>query len=125
MGGSDMQHSLELEIRDRLSAYLAGETSLHEFEDWFFPKTWDVDKLDDPALLDLVYQIKLDWAEFSNGDWSEKDLRDMLRSLVEKFTISSSPTKLVYGTSSKNLLYPSLSIRPGQSVGIKSSVVYV
>jgi hypothetical protein len=65
MGGSDMQHSLEFEIRDRLAAYLAGETSLHDFEDWFFPKTWDVDKLDDPALLDLVYQIKLDWAEFS------------------------------------------------------------
>ena len=85
-----MQHPLELEIRDRLSAYLAGETSLRDFEDWFFPKTWDVDKLDDPALLDLVYQIKLDWAEFSNGDWSEKDLRDMLKSLVEKFTISSS-----------------------------------
>jgi hypothetical protein len=52
MGGSDMQHSLELEIRDRLSAYLAGET--------------------------LVYQIKLDWAEFSNGDRSEKDLRDII-----------------------------------------------
>lgn len=119
-----MQHSLELEIRDRLSAYLAGEISLHDFEDWFFPKVWDVDRLDGPALLDLVYQIKLDWAEFSNGDWSEKELRSMLRSLVEKVTISSSSTKLVFGTSSKNLLYPPLAIRSDQSFGIKSSVVY-
>ena len=119
-----MQHPLELEIRDRLSAYLAKEISLRDFEDWFFPKTWDADKLDDPALLDLVYQIKLDWTEFSNGDWSEKELRSMLRSLVEKFTISSSPTKLVYGTSSKNLLYPPLVIRSDQSAVITSSVVY-
>lgn len=78
-----MQHSLELEIRDRLSAYLASEISLRDFENWFFPMTWDADKLDDPALLDLVYQIKLDWVEFSNGDWSEKELRSMLSSLVE------------------------------------------
>src|ERR1700694_4454681 len=124
MGGSDMQHSLEFEIRDRLLAYLAGEISLHDFEDWFFPKTWEVDKLGDPALLDLVYEIKLDWAEFSNGDWSEKELRSMLKSLAEKITISSSPTRLIYGTSSKNLPYSSLFIRSDQSVGIKSSVVH-
>ena len=119
-----MQHSLEFEIRDRLLAYLAGEISLHDFEDWFFPKTWEVDKLGDPALLDLVYEIKLDWAEFSNGDWSEKELRSMLKSLAEKITISSSPTRLIYGTSSKNLPYSSLFIRSDQSVGIKSSVVH-
>ncbi len=80
-----MKHPLELEIRDRLSAYLASEISLQDFEDWFFPKTWDVDKLDDPALLDPVYEIKLNWAEFSNGDWTEEELRSMLRPLVEKY----------------------------------------
>ena len=119
-----MQHPLELEIRDHLSAYLAKEISLRDFEDWFFPKTWDADKLDDPALLDLVYQIKLDWAEFSNGDWSETDFRNMLRSLTEKFTLSSSTTRVIYGTSSRNLQYPPLSIRSGLFVDIKSSVVY-
>lgn len=118
-----MQHPLELEIRDRLSAYLAGEISLHDFEDWFFPKTWDVDKLDEPALLDLVYRIKLDWAEFTNGDWSEKEFQSMLKSLAERFLISDFATNLVFGTSSKNLPSP-FSIRSGQSVGIKSSVVY-
>ncbi len=119
-----MQHPLELEIRDRLSAYLAKEISLRDFEDWFFPKTWDADKLDDPALLDLVYQIKLDWAEFSNGDWSETDFRNMLRSLTEKFTLSPSTTKVVYGTSSRNFRYPPLSIRSGLFADIKSSAVY-
>lgn len=119
-----MQHSLEFEIRDHLLAYLAGEISLRDFEDWFFPKTWEVDKIGDTALQDLVYQIKLDWAEFSNGDWSEKELRSMLKSLAEKVTISSSPTRLIYGTSSKNFPYSTLSIRFGQSAGIKSSVVH-
>lgn len=120
-----MQHPLEFEIRDRLHAYLSGEISLHDFEDWFFPKTWDVDKSDEPALLDLVYQIKLDWAEFTNGDWSEEELRSMLRSLAERFTITSSSAKLVYGTTSKNLLYSPSFIHPGPIVGIKSLTVYV
>jgi len=118
-----MQHSLEFEIRDRLLAYLAGEISLRDFEDWFFPKTWEVDKFGDTALLDLVYRIKLDWAEFSNGDWSEKEFRSVLKSSAEKVTISSSPTRLIYGTSSKNLPYSSPSMRSVQSAGIKSSAV--
>ena len=122
-----MQHPLELEIRDRLSAYLAHEISLHDFEDWFFPMTWSVDKLDEPALLDLVYQIKLDWAEFTNGDWSEEELRSMLQSLVERYTITFSSTqpRLVTGTSSKNLRFLLSLMRSGLSSGIKSLVEYV
>jgi hypothetical protein len=119
-----MQHSLEFEIRDHLLSYVAGEISLHDFEDWFFAKTWDVDKSGDAALLDLVYQIKLDWAEFSNGDWSEQELRGMFKSLAEKITISSSTVRPVYGTSSKNFPYPPFTIHLDRSSGIKFSVVH-
>lgn len=59
--------------------------------------------MDELALLDLVYQIELDWAEFSNGDWTEKELRSMLRSLVERYVISDFPIQTMYGTSNKNL----------------------
>jgi len=118
-----MQHSLEFEIRDHLLSYLAGEISLHDFEDWFFAKTWDIDKSGDPGLLNLVYQIKLDWAEFSNGDWSEEELRSMLKSLTERITISPPPIRLIYGTSSKNFPLLPLSIRSDRSAGIKFSVV--
>ena len=91
-------HPLYLSIRGRLAAYVAGRISLHEFEDWFFQKTWDVDKEKDPALIDLVYQIKLNWAEFSNGDWTEDELRRMLRPLVES-SVTVAPTSPVpYGT---------------------------
>jgi hypothetical protein len=122
-----MQHPLEFEIRDRLSAFLADEISLHDFEDWFFPKTWDVDKLDEPDLLDLVYQIKLDWAEFTDGHWSLEQLRSMLHSLVERYTVSFSSTepKLVYGTTSKILQFPLVLKQSGLSAGIKSSAVSV
>jgi hypothetical protein len=122
-----MQHPLEFEIRDRLSAFLADEISLHDFEDWFFPKTWDVDKLDEPDLLDLVYQIKLDWAEFTDGHWSLEQLRSMLHSLVERYTVSFSPTepKLVSGTTSKILQFPLALKQSGLSAGIKSSAVSV
>ncbi|MBV8821354.1 MAG: hypothetical protein JO125_07055 [Chloroflexi bacterium] len=88
-----MQHSLEFEIRDRLSAYLANENSLHDFEDWFFSKTWDVDKLDALSLLDLVYQIKLSWAEFSDGDLSDKEFRRSMHLLT-----TALPCRLIEGT---------------------------
>ncbi len=122
-----MQHPLEFEIRDRLSAFLADEISLHDFEDWFFPKTWDVDELDEPDLLDLVYQIKLDWAEFTDGHWSLEQLRSMLHSLVERYTVSFSSTepKLVSGTTSKILQFPLVLKQSGLSAGIKSSAVSV
>lgn len=114
-----MPHPLEFEIREHLSSYIAGEISLREFEDWFFPKTWEVDKLDDLALLDLVYQMKLDWAEFSNGDWSEVDLRRMWRSLAERFTISSSSTRLIYDSSNSTLPEQSFIVRSDQYAGTK------
>src|SRR5712692_6815584 len=74
-----MSYSLDFNIRERLATYLAKEISLHEFEDWFFPETWDVDQLGDLALTNLVYGIKLRLAEFSNGDWTEDELRSLLR----------------------------------------------
>ena len=118
-----MQHPLELEIHDRLFAYLAKKISLREFEDWFFPKTWDMDNLDETALLDLIYQIKLNWAEYSGGDLSEKEFRSMLSSLAQRYTISAPSTRLVYGTSSKNSQFTS-TMRSDLSSGIKLSVVY-
>jgi hypothetical protein len=84
MGGLDMSYSLDINIRERLAAYLANEISLREFEDWFFPETWDVDQLGNLALTNLVYGIKLCLAEFSNGDWTEGELRNLLRPFMMK-----------------------------------------
>ena len=118
-----MQHPLEFEIREHLFAYLANNITLHDFEDWFFAKTWNIDTLDEPSLLDLVYQIKLNWAEYSEGHLSEKDFRSMLRSLAQRYTISSSPIRLIYGTSSK-ILYPMSVMNSDLFAGIKPSEVH-
>jgi len=102
MGGFDMLYSLDFNIHEKLAEYLAGEISLREFENWFFPETWDVDQIDNPALANLVYGIKLRIAEFSNGDWTESELHSMLRSFLEKYVITASQILVQYGTTNKN-----------------------
>jgi hypothetical protein len=95
-----MLHSLEFKIHEKLAEYLAGEISLSEFEDWFFSETWDIDQLDNPTLANLVYGIKLTLAEFSNGDWTETELRSMLRPFLEKYVMGVPQQLVQYGTSS-------------------------
>jgi hypothetical protein len=105
MGGLDMSHSLDFNIHERLIDYLAGEITLRDFEDWFFPETWDVDQKRDLALVGLVYAIKLSLAEFSNGDWTEDELRGLLQSLQEKHILIAPQVQQVqvtFGTSSTN-----------------------
>jgi len=81
-----MLHSLDYKIREQLADYMMGKLSLREFEDWFFPETWDIDEIENTDnqtstnLANLVYGIKLRLAEFSHGDWTEVELRSMLRS---------------------------------------------
>lgn len=121
-----MPYSLNFNIRERLAAYLAQECSLQEFEDWFFPETWDVDQAGDLALTNLVYGIKLRLAEFSNGDWTENELRSLLRPFIEKYDVNSlNQVRVEYGTSSTNSRVLTTITYSGRLVDIKSSVVYV
>jgi len=126
-----MSHSLDFNIREQLADYLAGKISLRQFEDWFFPETWNIDDTDDQALANLAYGIKLRLAEFSHGDWTESELRSMLRSILEKHAIVVGNTmtlyqsQVAYGTSSKNYSMPMPIIYSGRRVGISSSTVYV
>lgn len=119
-----MPHPLELEIRDHLLKYLANEITLHDFEDWFFTKTWDIDRLYEPSLLNLVYQFKLNWAEYSDRHLSEKDFRSMLLSLVQRYDVLPPPIRLVYGTSNNVQRQQSVSRYSGQFSGIRPSVAH-
>jgi len=125
MGGLDMSYSLDFNIHEKLAEYLAGEISLREFEDWFFPETWDIDQIDNLALANLVNGIKLRLAEFSNGDWTEAELRSLLRPFFEKHVMVVSQPQPQYGTSSISYRVPTSVIYSGQSVDIKSLTVYV
>jgi len=84
-----MLHSLEHAICARLAKYLANEISLSEFEDWFFPETWDIDQVDNTDLLNLAYGIKLRLAEFSNGDRTEVELRSHLHPFMQRHAMNT------------------------------------
>jgi hypothetical protein len=121
-----MSYSLDYTIRERLATYLASEISLSEFEDWFFPETWDIDQVDNLDLLNLVYGIKLRLAEFSNGDWTETELRSRLRPFIQRYVMVASQSQIQYGTSNTSFRVQGAVTCPVvQSVDIKSSKVYV
>jgi hypothetical protein len=118
-----MSRSLEFNIHEKLAEYLAGEITLGDFEDWFFPETWDIDQTDNLALINLVYGIKLSLAEFSSGDWTEAELRSILRPFLEKYVLVASQPLVQYGTSNVNYRVPTSVTYSDQSAGIRLSKV--
>ncbi len=78
-----MQASLDRAVREHLARYLRGETSLRDFDAWFVPATWEVSQERDPVAHDLTNEIYLRLAEYSNGHWTEAELKDLLRPLVK------------------------------------------
>lgn len=92
-----MTDSLTRAIEARLQRYLAGADSLAEFEAWLVPETWDLSPQSDHAAHDLATAITLRIAEFTNGDWTEDELRDALAGLYPAVTITS--TGVVKGQS--------------------------
>lgn len=73
---------MENQIRDHLVQYLAGEATLEEFERWFVPATWDVERVE-PAATGIVYAIQLALAEYGRGHLTEASLRRHLKDLAE------------------------------------------
>ena len=61
-------------IRDQVLTYLAGDSTLAEFEEWLVENTWDAHLSDLPAA-DLAYTLKHLLAEYTSGHRSEVDLR--------------------------------------------------
>ena len=77
-----MTLEIDLEIRDWLGQYLDGKISLRQFEDWFVPAAWGIPRTASPGTLRLVGEIELRLAEFSNGHWTEPELRAKLEPLA-------------------------------------------
>lgn len=82
-----MHDPLNSEIREQLARYVRGDISLHEFRRWFVPQVWNIHQRNDAALEDFVGEIDLRMAEYSNGDWSEEDLREILSSLLRTYVL--------------------------------------
>lgn len=68
----------EHHIREALSRYVSGEVSLVEFQEWFIPRAWEVLADGSPAAA-VTSDLELLLAEFTNGQWTERDLRETLK----------------------------------------------
>lgn len=86
-----MEFQLESEIRQQLARYLAGQSTLNEFQDWFVPRSWNFHKNADPSLQRLVSSLELAIAEFTNGDWSSQELRGILNLLLKTYEVDYDP----------------------------------
>ena len=78
-----MADSLAVDIRERVTAYLAGELTRSQFQEWLVANTWDVEQRGDSQATDLTYEIKLALAEHSRGDISRTQLQDRLRDAIK------------------------------------------
>lgn len=76
-----MSNSLVHVIDEHLQRYLRGEDSLAEFEAWLVPQTWDLSPQEDREGHERSTAIVLRIAEFTNGDWTEDQLREALIAL--------------------------------------------
>ena len=86
-----MDFQSEFELRQELSRYLKGQCTLKDFEDWFVPRSWNFNQDTNPSLQKLVSQIELSIAEFSNGDWTEKELRQEFGIFMTNYEIYYHP----------------------------------
>jgi hypothetical protein len=81
-----MRHNLTEElVRRRLANYLAGKTTLRAFRRWFYPATWDIDGWAPASLKELVYEVKLLLAEYSNGDWTEDEFPTKMSVIIGSY----------------------------------------
>lgn len=72
------------ELKNKLGDYIAGRVSLEEFEDGFVSLLLDEESKKDSILYQGVYDIELKLAEYSNGYWTENELKEHLHSLLSR-----------------------------------------
>jgi len=84
----------DIAIREHIIKLLEHELTLKQFRQWFFESTWNAED-------DIVYSIKLLFAEYAHGDLTEEEMREMLKTELEHATIGEKPsTQIETGTSS-------------------------
>jgi hypothetical protein len=80
-----MKKDLAIQIRRSLSRYLAGEQTLKQFLRTYLPKLSEVSAGQPED--EFVHEIYVRLAEFVNGDWTEQELKDVLRPLVSTYYV--------------------------------------
>jgi len=76
------QADLQSKIRDQVRRYLGRDISLNDFQDWFIPAAWSLEETENALAADLANEIELRLAEFTNGHWTEDELRSQLAAAI-------------------------------------------
>ena len=80
--------ALDLEVRSHLADYLWGTMTLEAFRQWFGLQAWNIEKRAGSVTASLVREIELLLAEFDHGDWSEEEIKEMLRPFVTTYSFA-------------------------------------
>ena len=113
---------LDLEIREQIAAYLAGETSVGELEEWFEDVFWSSDLFARSADALAADALRL-LTEFGNDDWTEDELKDKLGALNRTHWFEQAPKVLITGSTSSSMSTTLAAAGPIE-VGTSPSVVH-
>lgn len=69
-------------IQKTVTAYLNGEITLGDLQDWLAPHAWGVDESTDPLISDPIYFIELRIAEYTAGHLPLNDFVAELKKLL-------------------------------------------
>jgi len=100
---------LDIDIRDKIVSYLLDDISIEQLEDWFVSASYNFLQKENKNIVDLVSDIGLLLAEYSNGDWSENELKNFLRPMVESYSVYIDYIPVLkYGASAAQVLWSAL-----------------
>jgi len=71
----DMPSSIEQELDELVARYVSGDVLLREFQERFVPRAWSIDAAGSEGTARLANEVELLLAEFSNGHWTEDELK--------------------------------------------------
>jgi len=77
-----MQLSDQLDMTDAIDRYLAGQISVSDLQVRLAAIAWDVLLDDDTPGANVLYELELGLADFSNGDWTEDELKGLFLPLL-------------------------------------------
>lgn len=76
----------DLEIRDHLARYLAGELSFVKLEDWLIDETWENAPGETPG---VASRVSLLFAEFTGGHLTKAELREELLPFASRYVVEA------------------------------------
>lgn len=89
----------DLEIREQIARYVSREIDAAALEDWLQDFTWDAERSGGQLATDALRLL----AEYSNGDWTDDELRTRLGGLNRTYWFEQAP-KVTYADSEAHVI---------------------